>query len=146
MCIRDRLKEKVNAILNNDAKAKILIMGDFNDYPDNKSIQEVLKASNRKEIKNDELFNLAAQLHQDGKGSYFYRGDWGMLDQMMVSKNFIQPKSGVGVYQNSISIFDEKFILFKHPKYGTWQPNRTYSGPKYHGGYSDHLPIYITLN
>lgn len=143
--VAEKLRAKVDEILKDDADAKILIMGDFNDYPNNKSIKEVLGASNKKDINADQLYNLAAQLHRDDKGSYMYKGDWGMLDQMIVSKGFLHPKEGVEIKRNTVNIFDEKFIMFKHPKFGTWQPNRTYSGPRYHGGYSDHLPIYITL-
>ena len=33
----------------------------------------------------------------------------------------------------------------KNEKYGNWQPKRTYGGPKYLGGYSDHLPVVLDL-
>jgi len=143
--VAEQLRAKVESILGKDPNAKILVMGDFNDYPDDKSITKVLRASDKKSINNDELYNLAAQLHKNGKGSYMYKGNWGMIDQMMISKSFLHPKSGIGIRKNTVEILDDKFLMFKHPKFRTWQPNKTYSGPKYHGGYSDHLAIYITL-
>lgn len=145
MFVAQVLRNRINDILENDPMAKILVMGDFNDYPDSRSIRETLRAKGTKGITDGELYNLAAILDNDDQGSHFYKGDWGMLDQMMISKGFLNPETGIGIKGNALKIFKEKFILFKHPKYKTWQPNRTYSGPKYHGGYSDHLPIYIKL-
>ena len=33
-------------------------------------------------------------------------------------------------------------MMYTDKKYGDKKPSRTYGGPNYYGGYSDHLPIY----
>ncbi|NJO88701.1 MAG: hypothetical protein HC831_06850 [Chloroflexia bacterium] len=59
------LKTQTDSIFNNYQNAKIVIIGDFNDYPDNKSIKQILKASNNFEnFVNYELYNLSAFIEQ----------------------------------------------------------------------------------
>ncbi|MFW6275735.1 MAG: endonuclease, partial [bacterium] len=43
------------------------------------------------------------------------------------------------------SIYQNEFLLEKDQKYMGEKPFRTYHGPAYHGGYSDHLPVYTDL-
>lgn len=138
------LRGKIDEIRGMNAEAKIIVMGDFNDYPNNQSIRETLNANNT--ISNGELFNLASQLDEDDKGSYNYRGDWGMLDQMMVSAAVLDEKVGMySVKKEGFRIFNEDFVLFYDKKHKESKPSRTYGGDNYYGGYSDHLPVYIKL-
>lgn len=140
------LRDKIDEIQNEDADAKIIVMGDFNDYPNNNSIKKSLKAKNSHSISNDELFNLAARLDEDDQGSYNYRGDWGMVDQMMVSKSLLTKKIGkYSIKQKGLKIFNEDFVMYFDKRYNESKPNKTYGGDNYYGGYSDHLPIYIKL-
>lgn len=138
------LKYQIDKIVNNNPEAKIIVMGDFNDHPTDKSISETLKARSVTDPE-AELYNIVFDLHAEGKGSHNHQGDWAMLDQFMVSKNFIDNEKGLTVNVDDVKVYDAEWILFKHPKYKTIQPNKTYSGPKYHGGYSDHLPIKFTI-
>ena len=85
-----KAKEIVTEILNKNSNANIMLMGDFNDEPSNKSISEVLEAE--KEIKNvdaGELFNPMAEIEDRGEGSYRFRKFWDMLDQIMLSDNLL---------------------------------------------------------
>ncbi len=135
------VKSKVDDILLNDAKAKILLMGDFNDYPENKSISEVLDAGTTNE---STLFNLMAEKQKSEDGSYWYQGEWGWLDQMMVSQAFIDVENGWSVARNSAFALREDFMIFTDAK-GNKSPSRVYAGDDFKGGYSDHLPVFITL-
>ena len=119
-------------------------MGDFNDHPTDKSIKENLKARATNDL-DAEYYNLVYDMHEEGVGSYNYQGNWAMLDQFIVSKNFIDSDSGLIINSNKTTVYDAEWILFKHPKYNTIQPNKSFSGKKYHGGYSDHLPIKCTI-
>ena len=56
-------------------------MGDFNDYPTNESLSEVLVGDN--------LINLMTTDFILDKGSYNYKGSWNWLDQIIISKNFL---------------------------------------------------------
>jgi len=137
------LKSKVDEILDKDKNAKIVILGDFNDYPDNKSIEDVLGATGNMSA-NSELYNLAYELNENDKGTYNYRGDWGMLDQAIVSKGFMADK-GYHVDKDALSIYRENFMMYYDKKYKEHKPNKTY-GARYFGGFSDHLPIVLELN
>lgn len=133
------LREEVDEVIGKNAEAKILIMGDFNDYPDNKSMVEILDADDQ----DGQLVNLAYTLNEQDKGTYNYRGDWGMLDQAIVSDAFFNTGE-ITTTKDGLSIFKEKFMLYYDKKHKEHKPNRTF-GHKYFGGYSDHLPIVVTF-
>lgn len=134
------LKSKVDAVLLKDAKAKIVIMGDLNDHPNDKSVYEVLGA---KETPESALYNQMYAIHVGGKGSYFYKGEWGALDQMITSSGLMDA-SGWHVGAQSAGVLHDEKILFRD-KEGVARPSRSYAGDSYKGGYSDHLPVYLTL-
>ena len=143
--IAEQLRGKAIEILKADSEAKIFIMGDFNDHPTDKSIIEGLKATNDSSFQSNLFFNLAHDLHISSKGSHSHRGDWAMLDQMMVSPSALQGK-GLTVKHKGLKTLWKKWLLVKHPRYRNYSPKKTYVRNKYRGGYSDHLPIYIILN
>ncbi|MBK0403799.1 endonuclease/exonuclease/phosphatase family protein [Adhaeribacter sp. BT258] len=125
-------------------KAKILLMGDFNDTPDSKAITETLNANKNAEAEPyRQLFNAFAQMAEDKKGSYYYKGEWDMIDQMMLSKSLLTGKK-LHYLPNSATIFNDERITEKEGKFAG-APLRTYAGKKYLGGYSDHFPVYIKL-
>ena len=130
--VASQLRQQINQL---SPQTPILIMGDFNDETDNKSIATVLDSSTP-------LYNCLAQLDEQGKGSYNFRGNWNMLDQMIVSKNLLEKKGKVQTH--SPAIFDAEWLMYKDKKRGP-RPNRTYGGPNYYGGYSDHLPVYMVV-
>jgi predicted extracellular nuclease len=125
-------------------KAKILLMGDFNDTPDSKAITDVLNANKNAEAEpNRQLYNAFAQMAEDKKGSYYYKGEWDMIDQMMLSKSLLTDKK-LHYVPNSATIVNDERITEKEGKFAG-APLRTYAGKKYLGGYSDHFPVYIKL-
>jgi predicted extracellular nuclease len=128
------LKKNLDKVLTNEPNAKIVIMGDFNDFPTDKSITKILGAG----TSNKGLYNLAYALHMQDKGTMSYKNDWGMFDQFIVSQSIFA--KGLHVNKKQQTILDEEWLVWKGKK-----PNRTYGGQKYYGGFSDHLPIYIDL-
>ena len=121
-------------------------MGDFNDEPTNRSIMSVLQASDkRKNISVGEFYNLLYDKHNlNSEGTYFYDGNWNMLDQLMVSHTLLNPAAGLGCKYDSGKILKEDWMLYR-AKDGNVSPNRTYGGDEYYGGISDHLPVYVIL-
>ena len=121
---------------NIDSDEKIIIMGDLNDYPKNKSIKDFLVL--------EDLFNL--MINSKEKGSYNYKGFWGFIDHIIISKNLLfndnNDKKGYCVFD--FGVISEKWMLFSDSK-GNQKPNRTYLGSKWVGGISDHLPVYLIL-
>jgi len=140
----EQVRNKINELQKKDAKAKVIVMGDFNDHPDNNSILNTLKASD-KPIGKGDLYNAYQTLDAAKQGTHYYDKEWRVLDQIIVSQAFIGAKKGYKFDPKNAHILRKDFVLFKNSKTGEEKPNRTYSGEKYYNGYSDHLSIYITL-
>lgn len=140
------LRRNLDLLLSRDSKARIVIMGDLNDEPSNRSIMTVLQASNkRKNISVGEFYNLMYDTHNlTSEGTYFYKGNWNMIDNLIVSHTLLNTTGTLGCKYDSGKIFKEDWMLFK-AKNGEVSPNRSYGGDNYYGGISDHLPIYVKL-
>lgn len=140
--VAQQLKREVDQIVQKDADAAIVILGDFNDETDNKSISEVLAVSAFDgAFSKRSLYNSFSELDDQKKGTYSYKGNWNMLDQIIVS-SALRDSKGLEVSQPTI--FQAKWMTFQHKEHGAI-PNRTYGGPNYYGGISDHFPVYIDL-
>lgn len=140
-------RKKIDNVLNENPKANILLMGDFNDYPENKSLYEILKA---KEVASDKtinygLINLMFEKHIKHEGTHKYQSHWGCLDQIIVSSLMLNEEHSLNVKNNVANIFKNDFLLKDDTRWMGTKPNRTYEGFKYSGGYSDHLPIYVDI-
>jgi endonuclease/exonuclease/phosphatase family metal-dependent hydrolase len=138
------LKNKVAAILSGDKDVHIIVMGDLNDNPEDSSIRLLGAVAPAATMDHDKLYDLMTKPYRDGKYTLKYRQENDVFDQVIVSENLLDKASATHVRGTEGNIFTEKWMLFDHPKYG-YIPNRTYSGPRYYGGYSDHLPVYIDL-
>jgi predicted extracellular nuclease len=135
------LRQEVDEVLAEDATAKIIAMGDFNDEPLDKSVLNVLKAQIEKPSNADnQLYNCTIPLTNAGEGSYLYQGNWQMIDQIIVSGSLLDANAAQHVL--GFKVFKEDFLLFEHPDNGP-TPDRTYGGDNYYGGYSDHLAVFL---
>ncbi len=140
------LRAKVDSVFNHYHKPKIVIMGDFNDYPTNSSMTEVLKANYPADDPMPHLlYNLAFPLHNKGKGSHKFQGEWGMLDQIVVSGSLLNPTNSIYAMPTGFSVFEADFILENDEEFFGKRPFRTYNGMRYLGGYADHLPVVLDL-
>lgn len=138
------LRNKVDSLFANNKSPKIVIMGDFNDFPTNKSMLEGLRASALSDtISDQELYNLMYELHKKGIGTNKHQGEWGALDQIIVSGSLLRKENKIFTNQENTHIFDAPFLLENDKQYLGKQPFRTYVGMKYQDGFSDHLPVYV---
>lgn len=135
------LKRKVDEVMALDSKANIVIMGDMNDEPANVSLLEILGAKSPET--GAKLVNLMIPDDRKGDGSYFYRGDWNMLDNMIVSREMITGKK-IKIEDNKGGIYRSEWMIFTN-RNGARTPNRTYVSDKYTGGVSDHFPVYFKM-
>ena len=122
---------------NTSSDEYTLIMGDFNDYPTNESLKDVLV--------NDEFINLMQTDKVTGMGSYNFKGDWNWLDQIILSQNFINNNLRI----LSGGSFQSEYMLYESSKLNLVSrvfPSRTFGGNTWFGGFSDHLPIYFRFN
>ncbi len=136
------LKTHIDSVTKANPKAHILVMGDMNDEPSNKSLDIELFAKNPL-TDNEDLLNLMYPDHLNGIGSYNYRGNWNMLDNIVVSEGLLD-KKGFQVEDKKGHIFSEEWMEYKNND-GEISPNRTYGGPNYYGGISDHFPVYFRM-
>ena len=146
----ETLRAAVDSILILNSQANIVISGDLNDDPGDKSVSEILKAKAPSQENNDRLYNLSAQyLHPGARGSLKYKGNWNVFDQFIVSNSLLKGHGKLKTTISSSRIFyglpENEFLLEIDDRYQGLQPNRTYRGRTFHDGYSDHLPVYLDL-
>jgi len=138
----ERIKEKFGK------EVAILVMGDFNDEPYNRSMREyALAEKDSKRVKSKRtqkpyLLNLMWSLQKDGKGTHFF-DTWGMLDQILVNRSLLTKADGWSLVKDSCEII-------RLPELIKSNKPRRFGRPSKKGfdrdGYSDHLPISITIN
>lgn len=137
------LKSKADSLMHIRKNANIIIMGDFNDEPSNKSIAQTLNAlpvSQKTEVR--KLYNLFRHFEKK-TGSYKYKGQWNMLDQIIVSGNLISGGGPFKVLPHTATVFSRNFMLTEDKTNGGKRPRKTFNGMKYESGYSDHLPVFV---
>lgn len=127
--------EIIDLIKQRDTNPKIIVMGDFNDNPSNKSVKQL--------VRSQDLYNPMETLLSFSRGSLSFRHQWNIFDQILFSTNFFEYKPNAHRFSKA-NIFDDEFLKQFKGKYKD-TPFRTYVGKKYKGGYSDHFPVYIHL-
>lgn len=128
------LKRVCDSLLCVNNRANIIVAGDFNDTPDS-DIMRSLKG----------LVNLAGRRHERGEGTIKYRGVWELIDQILVSRNLLDKDEPLFTDESLFSIFDAPFLLERDRAFTGFKPRRTYVGPRYNGGVSDHLPVRVLI-
>ena len=123
----DALKEMCDSLSIVDHGVPVIAMGDFNDTPDGKQF----------EILNGVLVNMSDSLFQAGSGTIRYQGRWDLIDMFLVSSWMAD--------NSRMDIVEIPFLMTYEKKYPGLKPLRTYSGPRYVGGVSDHCPIVLCL-
>ncbi len=131
--------EKVGTIINTlkaeNEDAKIMVMGDFNDTPQNTSLKQLVDDHN--------LFNPFETLRSFTRGTVKHRRQWFLFDQILISTIFFKSSKDKFEFSKA-NIFDQDFLREFRGHY-KGAPFRTYVGKKYKGGYSDHFPVYAIL-
>jgi len=127
----------------------VILMGDFNDEPYNRSMQEYLLGTRdedrvRRARSAPRVHNLMWPLMGgDNPGTYLYSSEWNMLDQFLVTKGMLRNDSAVRVRPNTAGIFRPANIC------GTGGRPRLFGRPSKsnldQGGFSDHFPIFVVL-
>lgn len=137
------LRHATDSLFARNPEAFILIMGDFNDEPEDKSLSTTLQVFTPGAITQSErLYNLMFNLYRNKKGTLYYK-DWDVFDQFIVSGAFLSGHSKEIQSEKEGKAFDPEWLMFKDEN-GNLRPNRT-KGREYYGGYSDHLAVYLRL-
>lgn len=140
----------VDSLVNDDPNVKILVMGDMNDDPQDKSMAESLGAKRKMKDVPDEpggLWNPWWDVLASGTGTLQYDGKWNLFDQIIVS-NALLDRDGKKNYETlklwNYQIFRRDYLFQKEGRY-KGNTLRTHAGGAWLNGYSDHLPTVVYL-
>lgn len=137
------LRKNINAILNYDSLAKIIVMGDLNDDPTDESIYTTLGAVEMEKLSDSNyLYNPWIEKLSKGKGTLAYQNAWSLFDQIILSKNWVF--SNQKLYYKNATIFRPNYLVEQSGNLKGY-PLRTFSGNNFQYGYSDHFPVFVTL-
>ncbi|MEI6457129.1 MAG: endonuclease [bacterium] len=144
-CVAKILRKLADSVLMASPEANILMMGDFNDEPDKASIFTILGATgDTTSLLPGSLINLMfPKLNKEG--TIKYQGNWSILDQFIISKSMYRGTNGLHSDFQDSRIIKLDFLFSDDQRYFGSKPNRTYVGPRYNGGFSDHLPIGLNI-
>jgi hypothetical protein len=125
-------KKIMDSIYKEAPQTKFIVMGDFNDNPNNHSVKML------------QMTNPFMKWYKKGIGSIAFNDCWNLFDQILLSPNWIEKKSTDTSY---FSLNNYKSIIYNNStmveingKYRGY-PKRTYNGNKFQSGYSDHFPV-----
>ncbi len=143
--VAEKLRSVTDSLLSVRTNPNLLIMGDFNAeytkslFKDVMNVDILYSDTTKNSVSNHQLFDIVADKKE---GTYKYKGEWSLIDHIIVSGNLIQ---GENIYLNyhDCSILSPSFLLEDDNTYGGKKPFRTYIWKKYNGGYSDHLPVFV---
>lgn len=131
--VAEAISHSADSIIQIHPHANIVVMGDFND-----GIRSTLL---RKQLS---LFTNLMKGKEPG--TYKYQGNWDVIDHILVSPNLLNQHSRLSTDATKARVVSHSFLLENDETYGGTKPFRTFSGYKYNGGYSDHLPVALELN
>lgn len=137
------LRKRLDAILAAEPKADFVLLGDFNDESDNVSMTKFLLVESKPEnLPAGALFDTAAHIRAEGKGTFVYENKWDLLDHIIISPGLLD-SAGYHWKPNSTERVDFPELIFKPNFPGAIErPNSSYNRDKFfEKGYSDHLPV-----
>lgn len=129
MAVAQRIAHAMDSIRTTCPEANIVIMGDFNDYSRDRPIRLLCGKG-----------MADASANAKGKragGTYKYDGEWDSLDHILLSETLARRMTHCRIH-------DPHWLLETDTK-GGYKPRRTFLGPYYKKGVSDHLPLVLTL-
>ncbi|MFY7671120.1 endonuclease/exonuclease/phosphatase family protein [Tenacibaculum sp. MEBiC06402] len=150
--LREKAAYKVTQIIEKikeeDKNAKIMIMGDFNDDPMNKSFKEVLKTkADKEDVQKGDIYNPYERMFEKGLNTTAYRDNLSLFDQILFTSPLLNKKGrkDFSTYKMFKSgIFNKRFMVQSKGRYKGY-PFRSFSNGQFTGGYSDHFPVYLYL-
>jgi len=92
------------------------------------------------------LVNLSARTSFMGQeGTIKHQGTWSIFDQVLVSEPLFRGVNGCKLMSEKSVVYREEFLMEPDENYTGKKPFRTYAGPSWRNGFSDHLPVSIRI-
>lgn len=126
MSICQQLQAHTDSVRTRRQHPNLLIMGDFNAETNSQQLKLLTRSHH--------LIDRTAKLQP---GTYKYQGEWSILDHILTHTTTLS--------HQQTRILTLPFLLEKDSPNGGEKPKRTYLGPAYKGGISDHLPVVATF-
>lgn len=101
-------------------------VGDFNDTPDNPLFNRLVPS-----------LSLCRYDASGSRGSIRFNGEWQLIDLCLVSDELLA--------RSCFKAVPVPFLTARDATHSGDKPLRTYSGPRWLGGVSDHLPILVEV-
>ena len=143
-----QIREVKDSLMKDDPNVKLLIMGDMNDDPADRSMSVALGAKRElNDVKKGELFNPFWNIHASGTGTLMYDGQWNLFDQIILSHSLLNQnnkKDYKTLKYWQPQIFRRDYLFQQEGKY-KGNTLRTHAGGVWLDGYSDHLPTLVYL-
>lgn len=136
------LKKRIDSVLTVDTLSNVLVLGDFNDEITDQSLQNLLSGSRDTEsclVPLDKTFSPAVE------GTIKYNRRWYTFDHAFASRSLVAKRANLEIVDNESVVFSPEFLLIEDSQGLGFKPHRTYNGPNYIGGYSDHFPIFVKI-
>lgn len=134
----------IDSLLVADANAKIILMGDLNDDPINKSVKNYIRAKSKiAKMKKGDMYNTMYSKFKQGDCTLAYRDAWNLFDQLIISEGLTSQDASSYIFHKSY-VYSKEYLKQKDGNYKGY-PKRTHAGGKYLNGYSDHFPVFLVL-
>lgn len=111
----------------------MVLCGDFNDTPENALFERLSHPPSERPA----FYNHALPLSRRGSGTIRFNGSWEMIDLFFTAPALTE--------KARMEICRIPFLMVWDNVHPGYKPLRTYSGPRYLGGVSDHCPVLLHL-
>jgi len=138
-------KKVIDSVQSQDPYAKIMLMGDLNDGPENKSVKEIIGAKD--EIEKLELkgmYNPFEKIYDQGIGTIAWRDTWDLFDHIIISKPLVDTDDYKTYSFYQAGVYNPVWLQNPKGQYKGY-PYRAFVGSTFTGGYSDHFPVFMYL-
>lgn len=131
------LRHSIDSLYGIEPEAKLIVMGDFNAEANEKMMRKVLQNRLCAFVPMPDVKNA------DIRGTYRYQGRWEYIDHIFVSRQLLNERASLHTSWNSYRLIAFPFMYESDMSHRGVKPRRTYQGPVYKGGVSDHFPVLL---
>ena len=143
-----RLGELIAGLLREEPSSTVILMGDFNTAPDSHMARKLIGIAPVADKKGEarpepaRMVTPFTDLSRRGYGTYVYRDKRFVYDFIAVSSGVLA--DGAVRFAGDYGIFVREYMMQSSGGRQGY-PLRSFESVKYTGGYSDHLPVFMTL-
>ena len=137
------LRHAIDSVHQANPQANVVVMGDFNDNLTDTRVAQAMDVVPSSLASSHLTPGLVSLIAGKQPGTYAYQGRWEVIDHLLVSPSLLNPTASLSTRPSLARIAALPFLLTTDTKFGIPIPHHTYQGPRYLGGFSDHLPIVV---